>query len=141
MVLSFLWILTCTAIYYGLARCSLKVLLARPGAIVPSLIVVSLCARLVPAVLLPGGAIYDIESFERVAQTLLRGEGVYSSALVQGRHPYLPLQMYLIALAMLIAKATGWSFAFVVKWSPIMADGALSVLIFRAYDNRNERER
>lgn len=134
----FYWIWGVIAVYYCLAKCDLKVFLVRPKAIVPLLITTALFVRLVPAVLLPVGAAYDIESFERVAQALLGGRGVYSSPIVQGRHPYFPLQMYLIGAAMRIAQATGWPFVFVVKWSPIIADGALTALIFSAYANSTD---
>lgn len=138
--LSLFWILLCMAIYYGLEDGRFKVFLIRSRLTVSFLVTLSLLVRLVPAVLLPGGAAYDIESFERVADTLIRGEGVYSSSMVQGRHPYFPFQMYFIVMAMLISKVTGWPFAFVVKWAPIIADGAISALIFRTYVNINNAE-
>lgn len=133
LLISFLWMLLCIALYYCMSDSWLEALFVHSRLIMPLLIVASLFVRLVPAMLLSRGAAYDIESFERVAKALMLGDGVYNSPLVQGRHPYFPLQMYFIGAAMLVSKTIGWPFAFVVKWLPIVADGALSALIFKAY--------
>jgi len=93
---------------------------------------VALLVRLVPAFILPVGAQYDIESFQRVAGTFLKGQAVYSSPVVAGRHPYLPFQLYLIGGAGTLSEVTGMPFVLSVKLAPILADAALAVLIFQS---------
>jgi hypothetical protein len=95
------------------------------------LLAIALFVRLLPAALLSKGAEYDIESFRRVAEAFLQGQGIYSSPLVSGRHPYLPFQLYLIAMAMWISQRTGLPFAVTVKWPAILADLGLTALMFR----------
>jgi Gpi18-like mannosyltransferase len=101
-------------------------------------LLIALLVRLVPAVLLPRGAEYDIDSFRRVAETLLKGDTVYDSPLVAGRHPYLPFQLYLIWGAGYLSHVSTLPFVFVVKLAPILADAALTVLIFKIALNSGE---
>lgn len=88
----------------------------------------ALLVRLVPALLLPVGANYDIESFRLAGEALLGGQEVYGSAAI-GRHPYLPFQMYLVALALFIARHTFLPFVVLVKLPAVLADVAITGLI------------
>jgi hypothetical protein len=90
---------------------------------------VALIVRLVPAIVLPVGAGYDIESFQLTGEALLSGEDVYTSAAV-GRHPYVPFQVYFIGLATFFSQLTGLPFAVLVKMLPIAADVIIVGLIF-----------
>ncbi len=65
---------------------------------------VSLFVRLVPNIILPMGASYDIESFQIVGKLVVRGEDIYSNPKAENRHPYLPAQMYWMALSNKIAN-------------------------------------
>ena len=129
--LSFAYLLCCVIIYYLISRKGFS-LPGRPDTLVALVFVIALVARMIPALALPRGALYDIESFRLVAETFLKGEGVYSSPVVAGRHPYLPFQVYLIGGAMWLARVTGLPFVSTVKWAPILADAGSAVLIFFA---------
>jgi hypothetical protein len=131
LAISFIWLVFCVVVYYVLPRQGFT-LHQRPAVLVALVVVIALVVRLIPAVVLPRGAGYDIESFRRVSETFLKGEGVYSSPLVSGRHPYFPLQVYLIGAAMWLSRGTGLPFILTVKWAPILADSVLAVLIFQA---------
>jgi hypothetical protein len=90
--------------------------------------------RLVPAVWLPVGAGYDIESFRLVTDALLGDREVYTSVL--GRHPYLPFQMYIMGGMAAFAHATGLPYVVAIKLPAILADVALTGLIFRALQSK-----
>lgn len=129
--ISLVWLALCVLGYYLLSRENRN--LSRHSIHFVLLIIFAvLVVRLVPAVVLPTGGEYDIESFRLVGETFLKGEGVYSSSLVSGRHPYFPFQVYLIGGAMWFSQETGLPFVFVVKLFPILADAGVAVLIFKA---------
>ena len=132
LAVSAVWLGFCTFGYYAASRkdwVSQKI--RSPVAAAGLILLIALVARLVPAVLLPRGAEYDIDSFRRVAETLLKGGTVYDSPLVAGRHPYLPFQLFLIWGSGFIARVSPLPFVFVVKLFPILADMVLAVLIFK----------
>ena len=91
----------------------------------------ALVVRVIPALILPNGAPYDVESFGIVADLLRHGQDVYRAAAAAGRYPYLPLQMYVMAAARVAALRTGLPFPFVVKLPPMLADGASAALLYR----------
>jgi hypothetical protein len=129
---SFIWLGVCTVGYYVAPRKNwLPRTIRSPLAVAGLVVLIALLVRLVPAILLPRGAEYDIESFRRVAETLLKGGTVYDSPLVAGRHPYLPFQLYLIWAAGYVSTVSKLPFVFVVKLLPIFADAALAALIFK----------
>lgn len=76
------------------------------------------------------GAAFDIESYEIVGDLVLRGEEVYASPTTVNRHPYLPLQMYWMAASLWGARVSGLSFVRLVRLAPIVADVAISLLIY-----------
>jgi hypothetical protein len=132
LAISFIWLGLCTLGYYVAPRRDwVTGKIESPIAIAGLLLLIALLVRLIPAVLLPRGAEYDIDSFRRVAETLLGGGTVYDSPLVAGRHPYLPFQLYLIWGAGYISAVLRLPFVFVVKLAPILADAALAALIFK----------
>jgi hypothetical protein len=81
--------------------------------------------------MLPVGAAYDIESFRLVGEALLNKEDVYTSAAV-GRHPYLPLQMYIVGLATFLTRVTPLPFIIWIKLPAVFADTLIVIFIFRA---------
>jgi len=91
----------------------------------------ALIIRLVPAIMLPVGAGYDIESFELTGEALLSGEDVYTSAAV-GRHPYFPFQMYFIGLSLHLSRSAGIPFVVLIKLLPIVADAGITGLIWHS---------
>ena len=122
---AFVWLLLVTAGF---------VLLRRPSAAGrrlpgwPVILLIALLARLAPALWLPVGAGYDIDSFRMVTDALLHGQEAYTAAL--GRHPYLPFQMYIMAGMAALAAATGLPFVVAIKLPAILADVALTGLIY-----------
>lgn len=132
LAVSFIWLASCTLGYYLVPREGwIPQKSKSPIAAAGLVLLIALLVRLVPAVLLPRGAEYDIESFRRVAETLLKGGTVYDSPLVAGRHPYLPFQLYLIWGAGYVSNVGKLPFVFLVKLVPILADAALAALIFK----------
>jgi hypothetical protein len=93
-------------------------------------ILIALIARLVPNILLPMGASFDIESYQIVSNLVLRGEDVYSSSESENRHPYLPLQMYWMAMARMSSDIFHVQFVKTVRLAPILADVAIALLIY-----------
>lgn len=94
------------------------------------LLLLALVIRLLPMLLLPVGAGYDIASFQLVAEALLNGEEVYTSAAV-GRHPYLPMQMYVIGGMFYMAKQTAvLPFVVWIKLPAVLADVAITAILY-----------
>lgn len=93
----------------------------------PVVALVALVVRLLPALWLPVGAGYDIESFRLVTDALLNGQEVYTSVL--GRHPYLPLQMYVMAGATWLGELLGVPYVVSIKLPAVLADAAIAALI------------
>src|SRR3990170_90505 len=92
---------------------------------------IALFARLIPNVILPMGAEYDIESFRIAGSLILQGEDVYASPLAIDRHPYLPLQLYWMAAAVWIADNLNLSYVAVYRLLPIFADLGVALLLFK----------
>ena len=89
----------------------------------------ALIARLVPLFLLPNGAIFDIESYQLVAGSVLQGQDVYTNPGLIGRHPYLPFQMYWMALSYKLANILHLPYPKIVKLAPIVADILIAFVI------------
>jgi hypothetical protein len=135
LAFSFVWLVFCALGYYALLQSegpTWETAGGRSLRVVAMIFVVALLVRLVPAIVLPRGAEYDIESCRRVAEVFLRGEAVYSSPVVAGRHPYLPFHLYVIGGAAKFSEVMGVPFVLAIKLVPILADAALAVLIFCA---------
>jgi hypothetical protein len=94
----------------------------------PAILLIAGIARLAPALWLPVGASYDIESYRLVTDALLSGREVYTSVL--GRHPYLPFQMYIMGGMASLATATGLPYVAAIKLPAVLADVALTGLIY-----------
>ena len=123
---AFVWLLLVTAGF---------VLLRRPrpdGRRWPSwplILLVAALVRLPPALWLPLGATFDIDSYRLVTDALLSGQEVYVAAV--GRHPYLPFQMYVMGAMASLATATGLPYVVAIKLPAVLADVALTGLIYR----------
>lgn len=96
----------------------------------PLILLIALLARLLPALWLPVGAGYDIDSYRLVTDALLGGREVYASSV--GRHPYLPFQMYIMGAMAYLSQVTGLPYVVAIKLPAIMADVALTGLIYRS---------
>jgi hypothetical protein len=94
-------------------------------------VILAILVRLVPNVILPMGAGYDIESYEIVGDLVLQGKDVYSSKSAINRHPYLPLQMYWMASARWLSAVTALPFVQLVRLVPILADACIALVLFR----------
>jgi hypothetical protein len=90
----------------------------------------ALLVRFLPALLLPVGAEYDITSFRLSAEVLLRGGDVYTDLSSVGRHPYLPFYLYNLGGAFWFSQLTNLPFAVTVKLLPVLADVAITGLIY-----------
>lgn len=96
----------------------------------PVILLIAAVARVAPALWLPVGAGYDIESFRLVTNALQSGNEVYTSVL--GRHPYLPFQMYLMGAMAWLSEWTGLPYVAAIKLPAVAADVALTWLIYRS---------
>lgn len=128
------WLLIITAIYF-----LLPTILKNVASLVNDLstaqriliiVLFTIVVRLVPIILLPVGAGYDIQSFRLVGEALLNGEDVYTSAAA-GRHPYLPLQMYWIGLALKLHLKSSIPFVVLIKLLPAVFDVLITALIYQ----------
>ena len=132
---AFFWLLLVTAGF---------VLLRRPGAGGrrwpgwPLILLVAALVRLLPALWLPVGAGFDIDSYHLVTDALLSGQEVYSA--VAGRHPYLPFQMYVMGAMARLAAATDLPYVVAMKLPSILADAALTGLIYRTVADRHRSD-
>jgi hypothetical protein len=103
------------------------------------LLLVALIARLLPVLLLPVGAGYDIDSFRLVGDAFLNGEEVYTSA-AKGRHPYLPLHLYLIGLTTYLSRLTPLPFVTWVKIPAVIADLLITAVVYKVFRRWEESE-
>ena len=130
--LALVWLLGLTAAFMLLTQSRVSHYLANLQRPILFLVLVALIARLIPLLLLPVGAGYDIESFKLVSDALLKGEEVYTSA-ARGRHPYLPLQMYIIGATAYLSQITPLPFIVWLKLPSVLADLFVTALIFRVF--------
>ena len=129
LLFGFLWALLLLGVYLRLPRLlSQREISAKYAWLIVGAI--ALIARLVPNLVLPMGAGYDIESYQIVGGLVLRGEDVYASPDAVNRHPYLPFQMYWMAFAHWAASAMHLPFVKVVRLAPILADVGIALLLF-----------
>jgi hypothetical protein len=125
---AFIWLLLVTAGFL-LARRPGETNSARWAAVsLPLILLLAALARSLPALWLPVGAGYDIESYRMVTDALLDGREVYDAAL--GRHPYLPFQMYIMGGMAWLSRATGLPYVAAIKLPAVLADVALTGLIY-----------
>jgi hypothetical protein len=102
----------------------------RPALGLAVVVGIALCVRLLPNAVLPMGAGYDIDSYELVADSVLSGRDVYTYPETMNRHPYLPFQMYWMAMARWASSATQLPFVKIVRLAPILADSVLAALLY-----------
>lgn len=103
------------------------------------LLVIALIVRLLPVLLLPVGAGYDIDSFRLVGDAFLNGEEVYTSA-AKGRHPYLPLHLYLLGLTTYLSRITPLPFVTWIKLPALIADLLITFVIYKVFRRGGESE-
>ncbi len=101
---------------------------------------IAFIVRQIPCILLPMGAMYDIDSYRMVGSVILQGGDVYSHPDLVKRYPYLPLQMYWMAFSAWFSEHFQLSFVKVVKQAPIMADVGIAIILFRYFHRSNQTE-
>ncbi len=125
---SYLWIIGMLGAYlvlpYFLSQQSLS-----KKRIIIIIISVSLVARMVPNLMLSVGAGYDIESYQIVSHLIQQGKDVYTHPDANGRHPYLPFQMYWFVFSSVIAEQFHLEFIKIVRLAAIIADIFIAVLL------------
>jgi hypothetical protein len=102
-----------------------------------SIVGIATLARLVPHLLVSAGTNFDIQSFNILGNLFINGEDIYSSPLVEGRHPYLPLMIYWIGLAQKISLSIGQPYELVYRLLPIAADVGICLLLFKLIKSSN----
>lgn len=129
LVFSLVWLLGLTLVFTLISEGFIDRTLAKFRYPLLALLVIAFIVRLVPMILLPVGAGYDIESFQLVGKALVNGEEVYTSA-ARGRHPYLPLQVYVIGAATYLDLVTPIPFILWIKLPAVLADVLITGVIF-----------
>lgn len=133
------WLLGLTILFLLLNQTRVSHSLTRLKRPLLFVILVALLVRLVPLLLLPVGAGYDIDSFRLVSDAFLKGEEVYTSA-ARGRHPYLPMQMYITGFTAYLSTITPLPFIIWLKLPSVLADILITSIIFRAFRRWGESE-
>lgn len=132
------WFLVVAAVWLWLHRADKKQIAGLWGRFGQSAwlipVFITLFVRLLPTILLPVGATYDIESFKMVADALLAGKEVYQAAA--GRHPYLPLQMYVLGGMLWAANVFSIPFVVMVKIPAVLADVGITAVIYHSFHRR-----
>jgi Gpi18-like mannosyltransferase len=126
------WIIGCTAVFFYLLKC--EKMLPDRGLV---LIGVAFLVRLVPALILPNGAGYEMQVFREAADIFWRGESIY---LVRVAHPYLPFIIYWHVLADWLAENVGLYFVFWVKSLNLIVDSLIALIIFVGLSRYRARE-
>lgn len=103
-------------------------------------VLVASVVRLLPNLLLPVGAGYDIESYQIVGSLVLRGEDVYTSQEALRRHPYLPCQMYWMAFSLWLSQTLHLPFVRVVRLNPILFDVGIAATLVMLVRRRSVSE-
>ncbi|MFI5268002.1 MAG: hypothetical protein ACHQ7M_11555, partial [Chloroflexota bacterium] len=100
----------------------------RPAGLAPLLLLLALAliVRLAPAVYF-NAEVADLTTYQRMADIVLRGHNIYFQHVL---FPYTPLSLFLPAFCDLLAQATGVSFSLVVKGPAILADVAITGLLY-----------
>ena len=132
LVLSLAWLLGLSLAFLLTSEALVNRTLVRIRHPLLFLIALALFVRLIPMLLLPVGAGYDIESFKLVGNALLNSEEVYTSAAA-GRHPYLPFQMYAIGAAAYLNLITQLPFIIWIKLPAVLADVIITGVIYTAF--------
>lgn len=96
--------------------------------ILASLLILSLLPRVALATFTYEAAMIDVSRYEEVAKMVLAGGTAYE--LSAQYYPYPPPWQYIEAAALLISRLSDLSFDFVVKIPSILADAAISILIY-----------
>jgi hypothetical protein len=94
------------------------------------LFILAFFLRIIPGGFLVQGSNYDIDSYSIVANHVLAREDVYTAEDTQGRHPYLPFELYWMAFAKWASNLIHVTFSVFVKMLPIIADSAIAVMIY-----------
>lgn len=136
-IIAALWLLAITVAFLLIKERHVAALLGNRKRVLLFLLLVTLFVRLVPILLLPVGAAYDIESFRLVGDALLNGEDIYRSGAA-GRHPYLPFQLYWIGLATFLSHNSSLPFVIWIKLQALLADVVIVAVIFKIFRRWNE---
>ena len=75
-------------------------------------------ARVVPAIALDRGLLFDLSAHRWVGLAVLAGRDVYPDPLSQNRYPYPPLHMYISALIVWLAGSSGAAYIILDKLVP-----------------------
>lgn len=127
-----LWAFLLLAIYLAIPRLLLRRETPKVKASWLVVLTVALVARLIPNFVLSTGAGYDIQSYKIVGDIVLQREDVYSSQETENRHPYLPMQMYWMALSSSISEQFHLPFERIVRLAPIFEDATIALVLYFA---------
>ncbi|MBK8987160.1 MAG: hypothetical protein IPM39_13955 [Chloroflexi bacterium] len=128
LVSTLAWVVGCTAVFFWLLW---KRPSRLPGPV--TILLLALFIRIVPALVLQRGALYEIGVFRLAADTFREGQNIYHLPVA---HPYLPMQLYWFIAADWLTENVGLFFEFWLKSSNILADVGITWLLIRGLGHR-----
>jgi hypothetical protein len=130
MFFSQIWSICLLGVFLAVPKLAPRLRITRVRIAWLTVLAVALIARLLPAVALPTGSTYDIESYSIVGSLVLSEKDVYTSPEAENRYPYLPFQMYWSALSHKLVELSQIPYHKIVKIEPILADIAIALVLF-----------
>lgn len=124
LIAAFIWIVGCLL-------ATLWMLLRRPARL-PGFgyaLAAALLIRLIPALMFPRGARWEVDFFQQTAQVAFKGQNIYSTELP---YFYPPLHLGWLATAYWLTGRTSLMFVFWLKVPNILADIAMTGLVYSA---------
>ena len=132
LIAVFVWILGCFLV-------TLRLLLHRPLSLPKCgyTLLVAFFVRIIPALVLPRGAQYEMGVFRQVAEATLNGQSVYLTTIP---HPHFPLQLYWFAAALWLNIRVGLEFVFWLKLPNILTEVAMTGLVYSAIQKAGNKK-
>lgn len=132
LTFNFVWICGCTL--------GTLLWLRRPLERPPSLVwilTIAFLIRIVPALVLPRGAAYEMALFQQTADAWRSGQNIYTSNLA---HPYFPFIIYWYVTADWLSEHVGLFFIFWLKSISIVADTLITGYVYLAVSRSYSRQ-
>ena len=133
LVIVFVWVALCALVAW-------RLLTRRPSTLpgIGYAILAAFLVRTIPALILDRGARYEMHVFQQAAEALLDGQNIYQSTIP---YPYLPFQLYWFAIAEWLARHVGLFYIFWLKLAGILAETAITALVYRGIQRSGEQTR
>lgn len=141
LVFGAFWSLLLLTSYLSLPRWINKPNLINPRYSWVIIIGAAALARMIPALILPMGAQYDIQSYQVVGKMLLEGKEIYANTENENRYPYLPFWMYWSATSEWLSNQYNLPLAKTVKILPVLADIAIAGVLYAGLNKATNQQK